>query len=117
MDHQNPFKWRHSEADIILLCVHQYIGYSLSYRDLKEMMRERGLLVDHTTIYRSRPMLCPRTRQTMSPISERLQRFAGWVDETYIKVAGTSTRVLWAYWDAGYLSKYGVDRYPNRSAN
>ncbi len=52
MDQQNPFKWRHFEADIILLGVRWYVRYSLSYRDLEEMMRERGLSVDHTTIYR-----------------------------------------------------------------
>ena len=40
------------EAEIILLCVHWSLRYSLSYRDLEEMMRERGLQVDHTTIYR-----------------------------------------------------------------
>jgi len=48
---QNPFKWRHFQADIILLCVRWYLRYSLSYRDLEEMMLERGLHVDHTTIY------------------------------------------------------------------
>jgi len=47
---QNPFKWRHFEAEIILLCVRWYLRYALSYRDLEEMMRERGLQVDHTTI-------------------------------------------------------------------
>ena len=52
MNNQNPFKWRHYEADIILLCVRWYLRYSLSYRDLEEMMRERALHVDHTTIYR-----------------------------------------------------------------
>ncbi len=52
MNYQNPFKWRHYEADIIVLCVRWYPRYSLSYRDLEEMMRERGLHVDHTTIYR-----------------------------------------------------------------
>ena len=36
---QNPFKWRHFQADLILLCVHWYLRYSLSYRDLEEMMR------------------------------------------------------------------------------
>jgi transposase, IS6 family len=58
---QHPFKWRHFEANIILLCVRWYLLYSLSYRDLEEMMRERGLHVDHTTIYRSRPTLRSRT--------------------------------------------------------
>ena len=52
MSHPNPFKWRHFESEIILLCVRWYLRYSLSYRDLEEMMRERGLQVDHTTIYR-----------------------------------------------------------------
>jgi transposase-like protein len=37
---QNPFKWRHFQADIILLCVRWYLRYSLSYRDLEEMMLE-----------------------------------------------------------------------------
>ena len=47
------FKYRHFEAEIILLCLRWYRRYSLSYRDLEEMMIERGLCVDHTTICRS----------------------------------------------------------------
>ena len=43
MNNQNPFKWRHFESEIILLCVRWYLRYSLSYRDLEEMMQERGL--------------------------------------------------------------------------
>ncbi len=46
MTEQNPFKWRHFQAEIILLCVRWYLRYSLSYRDLEEMMLERGLPVD-----------------------------------------------------------------------
>jgi IS6 family transposase len=49
MSNANPFKWRHFEAKLILLCVRWYLRYALSYRDLEEMMRERGLQVDHTT--------------------------------------------------------------------
>jgi transposase, IS6 family len=52
MNEQSPFKWRHFQAEIILLCVRWYLRYSLSYRDLEEMMGERGLHVDHTTISR-----------------------------------------------------------------
>jgi transposase, IS6 family len=37
---------------IIILCVQWYLRYSMSYRDLKEMMAERGLSVDHVTIWR-----------------------------------------------------------------
>lgn len=46
------FRYRHFEAEIILLCVRWYLRYSLSYRELVEMMAERGLSVDYTTIYR-----------------------------------------------------------------
>jgi transposase-like protein len=49
---ENPFKWRHFQPEIILLVVRWYLRYSLSYRDLEEMMTERGLSLDHTTIYR-----------------------------------------------------------------
>jgi transposase-like protein len=61
----SPFKWRHFQAEMILLCVRWYLWYPLSYRDLEEMMIERGLHVDHTTIYRSRATLCTRTRETL----------------------------------------------------
>jgi transposase-like protein len=51
MAEQQPFKWRHFEAEIIHVCVRWYLRYALSYRDLEELMLERGLQVDHTTIY------------------------------------------------------------------
>ena len=38
----DPFKWRHYESEIILLCVCWYLRYALSYRDLEEMGSERG---------------------------------------------------------------------------
>jgi len=45
------FRGRHFEDQIIILCV-RYLRYSLSYRDLQELMAERGLSVDHTTVWR-----------------------------------------------------------------
>lgn len=47
IDSKSPFKWRHYQPEIILLNVRWYSRYSLSYRDLKEMMLERGIQVDH----------------------------------------------------------------------
>jgi len=44
------FRGRHFEDQIIVLCVRWYLRYSLSYRDLEEMMAERNLSVDHSTI-------------------------------------------------------------------
>ena len=91
MNQQNPFKWRHYEADIILLCIRWYLRYSLSYRDLEEMMRERGLHVDHTTIYRwvqhYAPELDKRCRPHLKACNDSWK-----VDETYIKV-----KKVWMY--------------------
>jgi transposase-like protein len=66
MNPSTPFKWRHFQAEIILLCVRWYLRYPLSYRDLEEMMLERGLHVDHTTIYRSRATLRTRAGEALS---------------------------------------------------
>jgi transposase-like protein len=84
----NPFKWRHFEAEMILLCVRWYLRYSLSYRDLEEMMRERGLQVDHTTIYRWVQRYAPELDKRCRP---HVKAFTdSWkVDETYIKVRKT----------------------------
>src|SRR6266699_4564437 len=90
MNQQNPLKWRHFEAEIILLCVRWYLCYSLSYRDLEEMMRERGLQVDHSTIYRwvqcYAPELDKRCRPHLKATTDSWR-----VDETYIKIKGAWT--------------------------
>ena len=65
MNPSSPFKWRHFQSEIILLGVRWYLRYPLSYRNLEEMMLERGLTVDHTTVYRWVLSLCPRTGQAM----------------------------------------------------
>jgi putative transposase len=46
------FKGHRIEKDIIITCVRWYLAYQLSYRNLKEMMAERGAQIDHSNIYR-----------------------------------------------------------------
>jgi IS6 family transposase len=91
MNNQNPFKWRHFESEIILLCVCYYLRYSPSYRDLEEMMLERGLRVDHTTIsrwvQRYAPELEKRCRSCLKATTDSWR-----VDETYVKV-----KKVWMY--------------------
>jgi transposase, IS6 family len=88
MSNASPFKWRHFEAEIILLCVRWYLRYSLSYRDLEEMMLERGLHVDHTTIYRWVQRYTPELEQRCKPHLTATND--SWrVDETYIKIKKT----------------------------
>jgi transposase, IS6 family len=50
MESQNLFKWKNYQPDIILLTVKWYLRYNLSFRDLMEMMKERGLPIAHITI-------------------------------------------------------------------
>lgn len=81
------FKWRHFQAEIILLNVRWYCRYALSYRDLEEMMQERGVEVDHSTINRwvlkYAPELDKRIRPHLQSTNDSWK-----VDETYIKVKG-----------------------------
>lgn len=91
MPSSKPFKWRHFQSDLILLNVRWYLRYSLSYRDLEEMMLERGVKVDHTTIYRwvqaYGPELDKRCRPHLKPTNDSWR-----IDETYIKIKG-----VWKY--------------------
>jgi transposase, IS6 family len=91
MTEQQPFKWRHFQSDMILLCVRWYLRYSLSYRDLEEMMLERGLQVDHTTIYRWVQNYAPEMEKRCRPCLKATTD--SWrVDETSIKI-----KKVWLY--------------------
>jgi len=84
------FHGRHFEPAIIILCVRWYLTYKLSYRDLVEMMAERGVDVSHTTILRWVQRFVPEFEKRWN----RYARAAGssWrVDETYIRVRGRWT--------------------------
>jgi transposase-like protein len=81
------FKGRHFEQEIIILCVRWYLRYKLSYRDLVEMMAERGLWVAHTTILRWVQRYTPEFDNRWSRFSA--QAGTSWrVDETYVRIRG-----------------------------
>jgi transposase-like protein len=46
------FKWRQFEPEVILVAVGWYLRFSLSYRDVEELLAERGLRADHVTVWR-----------------------------------------------------------------
>lgn len=81
------FKGRHFERSVILLCVRWYLAYNLSLRDLEEMMAERGLSVDHSTLYRWVVHFSP---QLLQCFYRRKRAVTGrrHHDETDIKVCG-----------------------------
>ena len=73
--------------EVILLAVRWYLRYGLSYRDVEELLAERGVEVDHVTIYRwvqrFTPLLIDAARPCRHSVGDRW-----FVDETYVKVAG-----------------------------
>ena len=84
------FKGRQFDREIIILCVRWYLRFKLSFRDLVEMMAERGIALAHTTIMRWIARYVPE-------FEKRWNRFAcragvSWrVDETYVKIKGKWT--------------------------
>ena len=73
--------------DVIVLAVRWYLRFGLSYRDVEELLAERGVAVDHVTIsrwvQRFTPLLADAARPCRHGVGDRWQ-----VDETYVKVAG-----------------------------
>jgi transposase-like protein len=72
---------------VIVLAVRWYLRFGLSYRDVEELLAERGIEVDHVTVYRwvqrFAPLLAEAARPCRHSVGDRWQ-----VDETYVKVAG-----------------------------
>jgi transposase-like protein len=68
------FKWRQTAPELILCAVRWYLRYSLSLRDVEELLAERGLEVDHTTIWRwvqrYGPELEQRLRRHLKPTNK-----------------------------------------------
>src|SRR2546426_10731803 len=77
--------------EVIVLAVRWYLRFGLSYRDVEELLAERGIEVDHVTLYRwvqrFTPLLVDAARPCRHAVGDRW-----FVDETYVKVAG-----LWRY--------------------
>ena len=74
-----------------MLTVRWYLRYNLSYRDLEELLVERGIDVDHVTLYRWVQRFTPLLIDAARPCRHRAGR-RWFVDETYVKVAG-----VWRY--------------------
>lgn len=89
MDRRRPvlFRKRRFEPSLIVTCVCWYLRISLSLRDLEEIMAERGLSVEHTTIWRwvqrYGPEAYRRLRGHLKPKS-----LTWHIDETFVRVAG-----------------------------
>src|ERR1035437_5021012 len=77
----------HYPLEVMLTCVRWYVAYPLSLRQVEEMMQERGVFVDHTTVHRWAIKMLP----VLAAVFRRRKRPIGlsWrMDETYIKISG-----------------------------
>jgi putative transposase len=81
------FKGRHFPKDLILMAVRWKLAYPLSYRNIEELMEERGADVDHSTVQQwvvyYAPQLDESFRKRKKPVGSSWR-----MDETYIKVNG-----------------------------
>jgi len=95
------FSGRHYRKFIILQCVRWYVSYALSYRNIEEMMAERGFEIDHATLNRwvlhYAPLLEKKAKKYKFPIHRSWR-----MDETYIKIKGK-----WHYFYRA-VDKYGA---------
>ena len=112
---KNIFKWKHYQSEIIILCVRWYLKYPLSYRNLEEMMQERGLDICHTTIYRwvleYSPKLNRGLRKYLKPTGDSWR-----VDETYIKLNGKWMYLYRAVDQYGNTIDFWLSRKRDRKA-
>ena len=85
------FKGMRFPIDVILVCIRWYVTYPLSYRHLEEMMEERGVSVDHSSINRWAIRFLPHIEKMARKRKRKRPVGSSWrMDETYIKVKGVS---------------------------
>src|SRR3546814_12361649 len=90
------FKWRHFQGDVILWAVRWYCRYPISYRDLEEMLAERGISVDHTPIYRWVQCYAPEMEKRLRWFQRRGFDPSWRQVETSVQVRCKRTNLYWA---------------------
>ena len=113
------FHKRQFTAEIIVTCVRWYLHFSLSLRDVEELMAERGLSVDHTSVWRWTQAYAPEVQRRLQGQLKR--KGATWhIDETFVRIAGRWMFLFRAVDGGGqtadfYLSKLATVRPPSVS--
>jgi hypothetical protein len=98
----SAFKGFRFPSEIIVLAVRWYLRYGLSYRDVEELLAERGIEVEHVTVFRwvqrFTPLLADAARPCRHAVGNRW-----YVDETYVKVSGSWRYVYRAVDQHGHI--------------
>ena len=102
-------KGAHYPSEVMLYSVFFYVRYSVSYRDLEEIMAERGVSVDHATlnrwVIRYSPRIAEEAKKRQQPVADSWR-----MDATYIKVKGQWTYLYRAIDNRGLPSKVVIDK-------
>jgi putative transposase len=109
------FKGTQFEKDIILWGVRWYVAYPISYRQLEEMMGERGVTVDHSTLNRwvikYAPEVAKQFRRCQRPVGRSWR-----LDETYVKIKGKAAYLYRAVDKAGHTIDFLLTPTRDRDA-
>src|SRR6476469_1156068 len=90
------FKWRQFEPEVILLAVGWYLRFSLSYRDVEELLAERGLRADHVTVWRWVQRYGPEMKQRLRRRLYQPTTVGGWMKPTSgLRASGCIYTGLW----------------------
>jgi hypothetical protein len=115
------FHKRQFAAKIIVTCVRWYLRFSLSLRDVEELMAERGLSVDHTTIWRWTQTYAPEVQRRLRGQVKR--KGSTWhMDETFVRISGVGCTcsvpsiVLGRQWTSTY-PLLATGKPPNASSS
>ena len=109
------FKRLHYPLDVILLCVRWYVAYPLSLRHLEEMMAERGIAVDYSTVRRWALRLLPLLEKALRRCKRTVAR--SWrMDETYYRIGGEWRYLYRAVDKAGNTVDFLLRARPDKAA-
>src|ERR1700723_698800 len=90
------FKWRQFEPEVILLAVGWYLRFSLSYRDVEELLAERGLRADHVTVWRCVQRYGPEWNNVCVGDSNQPTTVGGWMKPSSgLRASGCIYTGLW----------------------
>ena len=109
------FKGAQFPQDVILFDVFFYLRYTVSYRDLEEIMAERGVIVDHATLNRwvakYSPLIADQARRRKTAVDRSWR-----MDETYVKVKGEWTYLYRAVDKLGKTLDFMLSKRRNKAA-
>ena len=110
------FKGRHHCREIILMSIRWYLAYALSYRDIEELLLERGISVDHSTVNRWVIKYSPSLEAEFTKRYKHSVSSSWHMDETYVKVKGKWCYLYRAVDKFGQTIDFYISKYRDTKA-